>query len=112
MAIHMASLMGRTSAVQILLSHGANVNGTYRIGIDAPLPVGHSGRVQHGQMFTPKITPLDMASMQGHLGVVKVLLEHGADASEALKYARGNRHSDVVEALLSYMKANEGLMIA
>jgi len=118
-ALHMASLMGRTSAVRVLLSHGANVNGAWTIGIDYPHGQNPFNTVnpvfahaRSGQMFLPTRAPLVMASMQGHLGVVKVLLEHGADVriqeNSALHYATGNRHREVAEALKAHMNANEG----
>jgi len=105
-ALHMASLMGRTAAVRVLLSYGANVNGAWQIGT----PQGQMSPI----WYNPPVThaPLVMASMQGHLEVVKVLLEHGADVTihknSALRYATGNRHRDVVEALKAHMNAQSG----
>jgi ankyrin repeat protein len=57
--------------------------------------------------FSNKVTPLHLASRHGHVGVARVLLEHGADVMAQdedmltpLHLASGRGHVDVVRVLL------------
>ena len=79
-ALRHASYLGRLTAVELLLAHGAHVN-------------------------TGDDRPLRSASQYGHLTVVEVLLAHGADVhardDEALVNASAHDHAAVVELLLA-----------
>jgi len=94
--------MGRAAAVAALLAHGADVNGVWKLGIDSP-PWGE----EHGLVFNPKyqptLAPIVMASMQGHIEVVRVLIGAGANVriqnNLALEHARDNGHRQVLEVL-------------
>jgi ankyrin repeat protein len=79
-------MQGDGETVDVLLSEG--------VGVDSPDPNGW--------------TPLMMAAMHGHLGVIRLLLDRGAavDATNgfsgtALRYAAKRAHAEVVSALLA-----------
>lgn len=74
-ALHEAALNGHLNIVELLVSHGADIN------------------VQSYEMF--KDTPLIDASANGHLPVVKFLLEHGADP--LVRNARGLTAYDSID---------------
>ncbi|XP_078592750.1 poly [ADP-ribose] polymerase tankyrase-like isoform X2 [Branchiostoma floridae x Branchiostoma japonicum] len=87
-AIHLAAQGGHGNVVKILHKHGAN--------LDQPLSAGKN-----------KMTPLMLASAQGHLGTVKVLVEIGATVEKrdklkrtALTHAAMNGHYPVMAFLL------------
>lgn len=84
--VHEAAKIGDTAAVQQLLKKGANVNAAGRNGV----------------------TPLILASYQGHAEVVRLLLAARAkvnaarnDGATALWVASQNGHADVVQLLLA-----------
>ncbi|XP_066280586.1 poly [ADP-ribose] polymerase tankyrase-like isoform X1 [Branchiostoma lanceolatum] len=87
-AIHLAAKGGHGNVVKILHKHGAN--------LDQALSAGKN-----------KVTPLMLASAQGHLGTVKVLVEIGATVEKrdklkrtALTHAAMNGHYPVMAFLL------------
>ena len=84
----LAAYAGYDAIVGILLENGAEVD-------------TRNGRTQE--------TPLIAACQEGHVGVAKLLLEHGADVNaerrdgaNALHMATWNEHADVVRILLPY----------
>jgi len=109
-ALHMASLMGHVSVVKTLLAHGAEVNSFWWRMEEAELKEFVSWtEMSHSELF-----PLHMASFRGHLQIVKLLVEHGADVNckvaprnkqppqkSPLDHALVNDHQEVVEFLLA-----------
>lgn len=87
-ALHLAAFFGREDAARVLLDRGAQVD------LVARNPTIH-------------VTPLQSAAARAHAGIVKLLLEHGADPNAAqdggftpLHAAAGNDDRESVEALL------------
>ena len=85
-ALHWAAMNGDTAMVQMLLSAGANIRATTRLGA---------------------ITPLHMASQGGHAQVVAALIAAGADSNSAtstgasaLMYAARSGSADTVTKLV------------
>ena len=83
-ALHYAAYMGHQEIVSLLLEHSAY--------IDAEAP--------------NKNTPIMMAALAGHIYVVKLLLDEGADATlkndrgfTAMDLAIQGKHKDIVEGL-------------
>ena len=110
-ALRHASYLGRLTAVELLLAHGAHVN----TGDDRPLrsasQYGHLTVVEvllaHGaDVHARDDEALVNASAHDHAAVVEVLLAHGADVhaddDEALRDASERGHAAVVEALLAH----------
>ncbi len=84
-ALHVASSVGLTATVEILLQNGADIK----------------AKTIHG------IVPLIMASCNGHLDLVKYLISKGADVNAAaygnetaLYFAAQNGHMSVVKHLV------------
>lgn len=82
-ALHRAALGGSEEVVALLLSHGAQAN----------------------SLMPDRKTPLHLACLRGHLGVVQQLLQHmegqGLAAQDdkgcrGLHHAAGQRHEEVV----------------
>ena len=79
--LHLAAAYGRADAVKQLLEHGADVNVR-----------------MHDEILGNRSTPLEMALTQARvplknlLAVCKILLEHGADITEAAKGGGSNRY--------------------
>lgn len=86
-ALWYAALSGRAEVVQLLVDHGANLN--------VQEEVGHS-------------SPLDSAASLGHIAVVEVLLNAGADVKTtrpfgtALHSAAFSQRADIAALLLRY----------
>lgn len=86
-ALWYATLSGRAEVVQLLVDHGANP--------DVQEQVAQS-------------SPLDTAASLGHIGVVEVLLEAGADVEIAsptgtpLHSAAYSQHADIADLLLRH----------
>ena len=87
-ALHLAAFFGQEEAAELLVARGAEVN------VVARNP-------------TIVVTPLHSAAAGSHAGIVKLLLEHGADPNAAqdggftpLHSAAGNDDRDSAEALL------------
>ena len=86
--LHFASLNGRFTVVQVLLTHRA----------DANAPKGDNW------------TPLHLASWNGHSKIIRPLLEHGADVDSENNYGQtplhllseGGGNLDIAQALLEY----------
>jgi ankyrin repeat protein len=88
-ALHLLTVFGDTTAVKLLLEHGADINAEDR-----------SGK-----------TPLMVAAARGRLGVLKVLLREGADVRKvdiqgktALRYAASRRRSDNRHAIIDLLR--------
>ena len=87
--LHYAALWGLRSIVKFLvIEHLQNV---------------------HSKDFTGDVTPLQLASRNGHVEVVCFLLEHGADVTArdksgltALHYASENGHKEVIRILVKH----------
>ncbi|KAJ7854940.1 ankyrin repeat-containing domain protein [Mycena olivaceomarginata] len=117
-ALYQASQIGNTSIVELLIQHGADVNGEG----------GHYGGALHiaskqGQEFLVRMllkhgantnvggdygSALQVAARQGHKSIVQLLLRHGADVNaeggedgNALQAAVGKGHEDIVRLLLN-----------
>jgi len=87
-ALHLAAFFGEEDAAKILIGRGGEVN-----------LVARNASIH--------VTPLHSAAAGGHAGIVKLLLEHGADPNAAqdggftpLHSAAQNDDRDSVEALL------------
>ena len=90
-ALHKAARHGQKEAVELLLSHGADVNAKTRGGttpLHQAVSGGHREVVQmlldHGANVNAgreilDDTPLHIAARRGDVVVAKILLEHGAD---------------------------------
>src|SRR5262249_43815785 len=108
-----AAKSGDAKAVAAVLAKGADVNGKSAYGATAlsfaaekghtevvRLLIRHKADLNARDSFY-KATPLDWALQSGHAGVVKALVEADAKGSDAaLKFAAGQRNSNVVKALL------------
>jgi ankyrin repeat protein len=83
--LQVAASRGKDQVVQLLLEHGADING--------PSP-------------DAAWTPLVFASYRGHIGAVMVLLEHGADPSEKqgnpIHYAGQRGHKEICKLLVAH----------
>ena len=116
--LHASVEGGHIEVVQLLLSHGADVNPSYKM---SPLHIaslnGHLeiGRclLNHGASVNFQRddgwTPLHSAVANGHLEVSRMLLEHNAevdawtvDGSTPLLYAMKNGELDLVRLLLNH----------
>ena len=125
-----ASLNGHLDTVQVLLTHGANVNthgGLYGTALHAASSKGHDDVVrlllEHGADVNSQdgeqFTPLRAASSQGYDEVVRLLLEHKADVNiqdrdygTALQTASFGGYVKVVQMLLGFranLHARDGL---
>ncbi|MFO8183808.1 MAG: ankyrin repeat domain-containing protein [Candidatus Aegiribacteria sp.] len=87
-ALHSAAQAGDPGAVKAALADGARVN-------------------EHSHLLMNRPTPLTAASAAGHTGVVRLLLERGADADLAdgmemtpLMHASQQGHAEVVRLLM------------
>jgi ankyrin repeat protein len=111
-ALHYASLVGDENAVSMLLNHGANPNALSR----QVIPVDALGRYIDLQMLAdrPPLTPLEFAARAGHLNVMKILVDRGAQVnfeedhfsgaikwSPALHLVAKYNHGEAVRFLLS-----------
>eukprot|EP01052_Picozoa_sp_SAG31_P047133 SAG31_NODE_9300_length_1302_cov_1.271820_1_plen_325_part_00 len=69
-ALHLAAGYGRTSVAKLLLAAGANSRGCCQCSADATVD---SRTDQHEWL-----SPLQLAARRGHLGIVQLLVQHGA----------------------------------
>ncbi|XP_032423517.1 ankyrin repeat domain-containing protein 50 [Xiphophorus hellerii] len=120
-ALHVASWQGSVEIVDLLLKHGANPNAQDTEG----RPPIHSvawtgnGKVGHRLMEANSVhidlachqgaTALSIAAQEGHVNIVKMLLEKGANPNHIDKYGRSpakvagkHGHVTVVRLLESY----------
>ena len=117
-ALHLAAASGNNEIVKILLEAGADVNAKDTADItplhraafnganliaETLLKAGANVNAAGGRHNS---TALQIAAYRGHVGVVKVLLAHGADLNAvdtlgetALQYAQDNHQTNVVELL-------------
>jgi len=118
-ALMMAAFMRRRDVVQALLAKGAQVN---QVGWTALHYAAASGDVEIVRMLLDKhayidaaspnkTTPLMMAARGGHIMVVKLLHDEGADATlkneadmSAIDFARMGEFKDIVEGLTYRLK--------
>ncbi|ABK44143.1 Ankyrin repeat-like protein [Magnetococcus marinus MC-1] len=124
-ALHLAVMQGHVEMVKLLLAVGADATLADEIG-NTPLHVAAfknelacaeallgSGKVDVDARAEHILTALNMAVMQGHVEMVKLLLAVGADATLAdeagqapLNVAAGNNELACAAALLIYGKVN------
>ena len=96
--LHQAALQNMEELVQYCINEGCDLNLTT-----------DSGRKYHAEQG--KMTPLAFACAEGHMNIVKVLLEKGAriqypgDVVPSLHLAASRGHAEVVEALIEEHKA-------
>jgi uncharacterized protein len=114
-----AAWRGRAEIVNVLLRRGANPNGRSPSGTTALMstssPTIAQALIDAGAVVDQKdgerATALMYAAQSGHLAVVSVLLDYGADIkakgsieknedSTALQYAAERGHADIVKELL------------
>lgn len=96
-AIHIAACSGNAGVVRLLC---------HEYGVDVNCNTGETLEEKPRK----GITPLDLAAGEGHVEVVKVLLDHHADVNArrtdsgvtALYAAAGTGHSEVVKLLLDH----------
>jgi uncharacterized protein len=120
-ALHWAARHGDGDLVKMLLSAGANVRATTRLGNYTPLlmasQAGQAAAIEalvaagadlKGTTATG-VTPLMLAAASGQADAVKALLAHGADVNAtestrgetALMFAAANRRVDAVRLLIA-----------
>ncbi|XP_012556375.1 ankyrin repeat domain-containing protein 17 isoform X1 [Hydra vulgaris] len=113
-----ASREGYLPMVALLREHGANINAQTEETQETALTLACCGGFQDVVLYLLECganielgasTPLMEAATEGHVELVKLLLEHGskvnattATGDAALTYAAENGHTDVVEVLIHY----------
>ena len=120
-ALHWAAKHGDVELVKMLLTAGANVRATTRLGNYTPLLMasesGSAGAIESliasgadtKAVTASGVTPLMFASAAGQSDAVKTLLAHGADVNAAepgrgttaLMFAAANRRSEAIRALIA-----------
>ena len=124
--LHMASLVGATDIIRVLLSKGAKVNGTDLIGNETPLHFtsrgGHADvirlLIQHKANIEAvnlvQWMPLHLVANKGYHEAAEILLHYGADPNAInddgdtpLHKAAEGGHVKTVELLLKYKALKE-----
>ncbi|MEQ2157719.1 hypothetical protein GOODEAATRI_004652 [Goodea atripinnis] len=120
-ALHVASWQGSVEIVDLLLKHGANPNAQDTEGRPPMHSVAWTGhnKVGHRLLASNSVnidlpchqgaTALSIAAQEGHVNIVKMLLEKGANPNHIDKYGRSpvkvaakHGHATVVRLLESY----------
>ena len=108
LAVRLAALKGNLEIVKYLTEQGADIHSVRNIAMRWAAESGYLNVVKYivekGADLQAKNKGLKFASLFGHLNIVKYLVESGADVhannGAAIKWARKNRHTDVVNYLL------------
>ncbi|XP_061579044.1 ankyrin repeat domain-containing protein 50 [Cololabis saira] len=120
-ALHVACWQGCVEIVDLLLKHGANPNARDSQGRPPLHSVAWTGHTKVGHHLLQAsgvninlachqgATALSIAAQEGHVNIVKILLESGANPNHTDKYGRGpvkvagkNGHFHIVGLLESY----------
>ena len=97
--LYMACLKGMTDVVLALLSYMKDLKKNIDVGYQFPNDGGHE-------------TPLMIASLKGHIDIVRILLKHGANTNAqndegrtALDIARNAKNDNVVRCIVGFNKS-------
>jgi ankyrin repeat protein len=86
-ALHVLSKRGDEEGVQWLLDRGADPNALWR-------------------HWDAEVTPLHLAALAGHIGVIRILLKHGADAT-----IRDSKHDSPAAGWAEFFRRTEAVRI-
>merc|ERR1712125_262434 len=91
------AMSGNVEVARVLLASAIDVEAKMKRALGSGRPP---------QELYQDVTPLHLATMEGHAGIVQMLLEHGADRTARLRLAetRGGRRTDRVMTALQAAK--------
>jgi ankyrin repeat protein len=111
-ALHFAPYKGNLALIRLLIDRGANIEGRTKSGATPLIVAARNGQAEAVSLLLVsgalvdvaenRLTPLAFAAMYGHTGVVRALIEFGADPSvrtkrglTALDQARRKAHWEI-----------------
>lgn len=95
---HVASYLGHVAIVELLIEKGANIEILNNDGGNALLIAAAHGKTEVAMLLSSRMdlnfqnekgwTPINAASMYGHVDIVRLLVDNGADVEIATKSGR------------------------